>query len=244
MWTRLSGVLLIAACAAAQTTSPSATTEPASPTHASIAKPAPSASPENLVIPSGTKIPLALKQAISTKNAKEGDPVYCETTFPFVVNDRIVVPAGTYVQGKISRIKRPGRVKGRAELLMHFTSMIYPSGYTVMLPGSVENMPGSDKTTVNDSEGTVRQDSDRGKDIGTVASTASTGAVIGGLSAGGKGAGIGAAAGGLAGLAVAMITRGNDVKLEPGTSIEMVIQREVTVDASRVTSRREVVVRD
>src|SRR5215813_950223 len=244
MWTRLSGVLLIAACAAAQTTSPSATTEPASPTHASIAKPAPSASPENLVIPAGTKVPLALKQAISTKSAKEGDPVYCETTFPFVVDDRIVIPAGTYVQGKISRIQRPGRVKGRAELLMHFTSMIYPSGYTVMLPGSVDNMPGADKTSMKDAEGTVRQDGEKGKDIGTVASTASTGAVIGGLSAGGKGAGIGAGAGGLAGLAVAMITRGNDVKLEPGTSIEMIIQREVSVDASRVTSRREVIVRE
>jgi hypothetical protein len=41
-----------------------------------------------------------------------------------------------------------------------------------------------------------------------------------------------------------MISRGSDVKLEPGTSIEMIIQREVTVDANRVTSRREVVVRD
>jgi type IV secretion system protein VirB10 len=197
-----------------------------------------------LTIPSGTKVPLALKQAISTRNAKEGDPVYCETTFPFVVDDRIVIPAGTYVQGKISRVQRPGRIKGRAELLMHFTSMIYPSGYTVMLPGSLDNIPGADKTSIRGSEGTVRQDSDKGKDIGTVASTATTGAVIGGLSAGGKGAGLGAAAGGLAGLAIAMISRGSDVKLEPGTSIEMIIQREVTVDASRVTSRREVVVRD
>jgi len=155
-----------------------------------------------------------------------------------------VITAGTYIQGKISRIQRAGRVKGRAELLMHFTSMIYPSGYTVMLPGSVENMPGADKTSMKDSEGTVRQDSDKGKDIGTVASTASTGAVIGGLGAGGKGLGIGAAAGGLAGLAIAMLSRGNDVRLEPGTSIEMIIQREVTLDASRITSRREVIVRN
>jgi type IV secretion system protein VirB10 len=197
-----------------------------------------------LTIPAGTRVPLALKQAISTKTAKEGDPVYCETTFPFVVDDRIVIPAGTYIQGKISRIQRAGRVKGRAELLMHFTSMIYPSGYTVMLPGSVDNMPGAEKTTVKDSEGTVRQDSDKGKDIGTVASTASTGAVIGGLSAGAKGLGIGAAAGGLTGLAIAMLTRGNDVRLPPGTSVEMVIQREVTLDASRITSRREVIVRN
>ena len=46
------------------------------------------------------------------------------------------------------------------------------------------------------------------------------------------------------GLAVGMLTRGADVRLEPGTSIEMEIQREVTVDASRVSARREVIVRN
>jgi len=237
--------LLLAGCAAAQTAA--TPTTPVAPAATETTEPVaaqPAARSTALTIPAGTKVPLALKQAIATKTAKEGDPVYCETTFPFVVNDRIVIPAGTYIQGKISRIQRAGRVKGRAELLMHFTSMIYPSGYTVMLPGSVENMPGADKTSMKDSEGTVRQDSDKGKDIGTVASTASTGAVIGGLGAGGKGLGIGAAAGGLAGLAIAMLSRGNDVRLEPGTSIEMIIQREVTLDASRITSRREVIVRN
>jgi type IV secretion system protein VirB10 len=252
MWTRVLGALLIAGCAVAQTPAASSTQSSAAQTTPATAASSPAtpavtarpASSSTLTIPSGTKVPLALKQAISTRNAKEGDPVYCETTFPFVVDDRIVIPAGTYVQGKISRVQRPGRIKGRAELLMHFTSMIYPSGYTVMLPGSLDNIPGADKTSMKGSEGTVRQDSDKGKDIGTVASTASTGAVIGGLSAGGKGAGIGAAAGGLTGLAIAMISRGSDVKLEPGTSIEMIIQREVMVDANRVTSRREVIVRE
>jgi hypothetical protein len=254
MWTRVLGALLVAGCAVAQTPSPS-TSSPSPQTTAgqtaagatsshAVPAAAPPVDPGKITIPSGTKIPLALKQAISTRNAQEGDPVYCETTFPFVVDDRIVIPAGTYVQGKISRVQRPGRIKGRAELLMHFTSMIYPSGYTVMLPGALDKLPGADKTSNKGPEGTVRQDSDKAKDIGTVASTASTGAVIGGLSAGGKGAGIGAAAGGLTGLAIAMISRGSDVKLEPGTSIEMIIQREVSVDASRITSRREVVVRE
>ena len=94
-----------------------------------------------LTIPSGTKVPLALKQAISTKNAREGDAVYAVTTFPVVINDRILIPAGTYVQGRISSVKRGGRVKCRAEVLMHFSTLIYPSGYTVILPGAVENVP-------------------------------------------------------------------------------------------------------
>jgi hypothetical protein len=197
-----------------------------------------------VTIPAGTRVPLSLKQAISTKTAKEGDPVYAETAFPFVVNDRVVIPAGTYIQGKITRVQRGGHIKGRAELLVHFTSMIYPSGYTVMLGGSVENTPGAEKTTMKESEGTIRQDSETGRKVGAAAQGAGTGAVIGAVTGGGKGAGIGAGIGGVAGLAIGMLSRGADVRLPPGTSIEMEIQREVRVDPSRISSRQEVIVRD
>ncbi len=217
--------LLLAGVAAAQSTQ---TPDPV----------APSAPNKTMVtIPAGTTVPLSLKQAISTKTARDGDPVYAETAFPFVVNEQVVIPAGTYIQGKIERVQRGGHVKGRAEVLIHFTSMIYPSGYTVMLGGSVENTPGAAKTSMKDSEGTIRQDSDAGKKAEKTVGTAATGAVIGGVTNGGKGAGIGAGIGGAAGLAIGMLSRGADVRLEPGTSIEMEIQRDVTVDASRISSR-------
>ncbi len=226
-------VLLLAGIALAQTTlAPDA------------AAPAVESGKPMLTIPAGTRVPLTLKQAISTKTARDGDPVYAETSFPFVVNERVVIPAGTYIQGKITRVQRGGHVKGRAELLVHFTSMIYPSGYTVMLGGSVENTPGAEKTSMKDSEGTIRQDSDAAKRAKEAAGAATTGAVIGAITNGGKGAGIGAGIGGVAGLAIGMLSRGADVRLEPGTSIEMEIQREVTVDASRISSRREVIVRN
>src|SRR5579859_2807446 len=108
--------------------------------------------PASVVIPAGSKVPLSLKQAISTKNAREGDAVYAETVFPFVANDRVLIPAGTYIQGKIMHAEHAGRSKKRAEILIHFTSMIYPSGYTVMLPGSIENTPGADNKAVKDAE--------------------------------------------------------------------------------------------
>ena len=221
-------LLLSSLLAAGQASPPQSQNAQVAPSAAS-----PHADEASLTIPAGTKVPLALKQAISTKNAHEGDAVYAETTFPVVLENRIVIPAGTYVQGKISHIRRPGRVKGRAEVLMHFTTLIYPSGYTVMLPGSVENIPGSEKTSMKGSEGSVRQDSQTGQKVGTVGSTAATGAVVGGLSAGGKGALIGAGAGGAVGTAIALLTRGNDVRLENGTSVEMVIQRPITLDPTR-----------
>jgi type IV secretion system protein VirB10 len=192
-----------------------------------------------ITIPAGTRIPLGLKQAISTKNAHEGDPVYAETTFPFLINERVVVPAGTYIQGKITRVERAGRIKGRAEILMHFTSMIFPSGYTVMLPGSVQNTPGAEKTSVKDSEGTIRQDSDTGKKVEDAARNGAYGGAVGGigggLGGGLNGARMGAGAGAAAGIAWALLKRGNDVRLEVGASIEMEIVRAITLDSSRIS---------
>ncbi|MFI5113698.1 MAG: hypothetical protein ACHP7J_01035 [Terriglobales bacterium] len=238
MWTRALCLFLLAGWAVAQT--PAAPTAPAAAAAVqattNTVPPAPSRAASTLIIPAGTRVPLSLKQAISTKTAKEGDAVYAETTFPFVIEDRIVIPPGTYVQGRIRHVQRGGHIKGRAEILVHFTSMIYPSGYTVILGGAVENTPGAGRTSVTDSEGTIRQDSDTGKKAATAASTAGAGAAIGGIH-GWKGAGVGAGIGGAAGLAIAMLSRGSDVKLEPGTSIEMEIERDIPVNNSRISAR-------
>lgn len=194
------------------------------------------------IIPAGTKIPLLLKQAISTKNAKEGDPVYAETAFPFVLNDRVLVPAGTYIQGKILHTEHAGRSKKRAEILIHFTSMIYPTGYTVMLPGSVENTPGADSNGVKDKEGTIQADKDTSKRIEDAAKGGAVGGTvgsIGGLAAGGlNGARYGGLAGLAGGVAWALLKHGPEVKLEVGTSIEMEIQRSISVDATRIQFAR------
>jgi type IV secretion system protein VirB10 len=206
------------------------------------AAPAEVANPNAMVIPAGTKIPLLLKQAISTKNAKEGDAVYAETAFPFVANDRVLVPAGTYIQGKIMHTERAGRSKKRAEILIHFSSMIYPSGYTVMLPASVENTPGSDTNGVKDKEGTIQADKDTSKRIEDAAKGGAVGGTvgsIGGLAAGGlNGARYGGLAGLAGGVAWALLKHGPEVKLEVGTSLEMEIQRAVPVDASRIQVAR------
>jgi hypothetical protein len=218
------GIFLVSGLAGAQVNPPTPSVPPA----------AAATDAAQLTIPSGTRVPLALKQSVSTKNAREGDAVYAVTTFPVVINERIVIPAGTYVQGRISSVKRGGHVKGRAEVLMHFSTLIYPTGYTVVLPGAIENVPGAEKTSMKDEEGTIRQDSQTGEKAKTVATAAGTGAVIGGLSNGVKGGLIGAGIGGGIGTAIGLFSRGNDVRLEAGTTLEMVIQREVPLDANRI----------
>src|SRR5258708_1203829 len=128
------------------------------------------------------------------------------------------------------------------EIVMQVKFMIYASGYTVMVPGSVENTPGADNKSVKDSEGTIQQDKDTGKKIEEAAKGGvyggSGGALAGGLAGGLNGARIGAGAGAAAGIGWALLKRGSDVKLDVGTSIEMEIQRAITVDARRIAVAR------
>ena len=115
-------------------------------------------------VPTGTKVLLQLRSAINTKSARVGDGVYLASTFPVVVGNRVMIPAGVYVQGVVDRVERAGRVKGKAQLDMHFTSIIFPNGSVVEIPGVVNSLPGARKQQVkDDGEGTVEQDSDKGR---------------------------------------------------------------------------------
>jgi type IV secretion system protein VirB10 len=207
----------------------------AAPPQAAPAPEAEEAAPATIVVPAGTKVPLVLKHAVSSKNAQVGDALYLESSFPVVQNDRMVIPPGTYVQGVVTAVKRPGRIKGRAELLIRFTTMIFPNGYTVSFPGSLDNVPGADSQKVKDKEGTLQADSQKGKDVATAAGTAATGTLIGAATGGGKGAGIGAGIGGATGLIIAMLTRGNDVRLESGTGVEMVLERPLVLEEAKLS---------
>jgi hypothetical protein len=201
--------------------------------------PAPAAQVKSTEIPQGTKVLLELRSAVNTKTAQPGDGVYLSSSFPVVVDGRVAIPAGVYVQGVIDQVTRPGRVKGRAAVRMHFTSMIFPNGSVVDIPGVVNSLPGSDGPKVKD-EGEIQQASNKGKDAGTIARGTIEGASIGTL--GGavadhpiEGAGYGALVGGAAGLIYTLFTRGDDVVLRTGEGVEMVMQRPMTISQANLT---------
>src|SRR5450631_1401420 len=122
---------------------------------------------ERYVVPVGTHLPLVLHNAITTRNAKPGDPVYLETLYPIVIDDHILIPAGSYVQGEIEEAKRPGKVKGRGEIRLRLKSMILPNGYSVSFTAIPSNA-GTGGNESTDSEGRMKGDSDKGSDVGTV----------------------------------------------------------------------------
>jgi hypothetical protein len=194
------------------------------------------------IVPAGTKVLLQLRSGINTKSAKQGDGVYLASTFPVVVGNRVLIPAGVYVQGTVDHVVRAGHVKGKSELDMHFTSIIFPNGTVVEIPGIVNSLPGARKQTVkDDGEGTIEQGGDKGRNAGEVAKiaipTGGTVGSIGGLAGGhplaGGIAGIGAglAAAGL----VSLFTRGADVSIESGTQVEMVLQRPLVLEETNLS---------
>ncbi|MBV8631940.1 MAG: hypothetical protein JOZ83_13510 [Silvibacterium sp.] len=205
------------------------------------AKVAPADEPKTVEVPAGTKVLLALRSGVNTKTAQPGDGVYLSSTFPVTAGGHVVIPAGVYVQGVIDNVVRPGRVKGRAQVTMHFTTMIFPNGSVVSIPGAVDGLPGSDGPKVNkkNGEGTIEQPSSKGKDAATVATTAASGAGLGGIIGAadghaGQGVGYGAAAGAAAGLLYTLFTRGNEVVLPEGQTIEMVFQRPLELQESNL----------
>ena len=223
-----------------------ATSMQATPSSADQAKPAatnvpqtaeaasqpPPTQKKTYIVPAGTKVLLQLRSGINTRSARAGDGVYLASTFPVVVGNKVMIPAGVYVQGVVDRVERAGRVKGKAQLDMHFTSIIFPNGSVVEIPGMVNSLPGARKQQVkDDGEGTIEQDSDKGRNAGKTAEIAiPTGGTVGSI--GGLGAGH-PIAGGIAGIGaglatvgiVSLFTRGADVNIESGTQVEMVLQR-------------------
>lgn len=216
--------------ASSATTSNTASTAPSPTTTA--------ATNAKVTVPTGTHIPLVLHNAISTRSARPGDPVYFETVFPVLIDGKVVIPAGSYVSGEVTQSKRAGKVKGKAQIAIRLTTMILPNAYEVNLAAMPSNAgTGGGETTNN--EGTITGDSDKASDAGTVIRTTEAGTAIGagvGAASGhlGEGVGIGAAAGAAAGLAAILMTRGPDAELPRGTTLDAVLDRPVVLDASKV----------
>jgi len=190
------------------------------------------AAPAKVVVPAGTHLPLILQNTVNTKNAAVGTPLYFETTYPLVVENRILIPAGSYVRGTLTHVKRPGRVRGRGELHVRFDELTLPNGYTVNLTASLANAGASQGEEVDREEGGIKSDTTKGEDIGTVATAGGAGAGIGAIAArgGGKGTAIGAAAGAAAGLAAVLLTRGRELELPRGTTVDIVFDRALELD--------------
>ncbi|HEV2288922.1 MAG TPA: hypothetical protein VGR81_08220 [Candidatus Acidoferrales bacterium] len=218
-------LLLSSTSAIAQTTTPHPGPQPTISAASTTTAPATNDAEKYIQVPTGTRLGLVLHNAISTRSAQPGDPVYLETIFPVLLNGKIVIPAGSYVSGEVTEAKRPGRVHGTGEIRIKLNNLILPNGYEA----SFNAIPTGAGTGGNESvgkEGTIKGDTSKGQDVGTVAETTIAGAGIGAIATRtGAGAGMGAGIGAAAGLLAVLLTRGPEAELPRGTTLDVVMSR-------------------
>jgi hypothetical protein len=183
-------------------------------------------------VPQGTHLLLRMVNSINTRTAAEGDQVYLETASPIALNGEIVIPRGSYVQGVITHAKRSGKVAGRAELGIRLETLTLPGGKAMQIAPRLSAVD-SENTgqKVDKDEGVIKQAPDRGKDAARIAIWAGSGAAIGGIAdRSWTGAGIGAGAGGAVGVATMLLTRGKEVQLRQGSTLDVVFDRPITIE--------------
>jgi hypothetical protein len=199
-----------------------------------LATPAPA---QQFVVPAGTRLPLVLRNGVSTRTAKAGDSIYFETIYPIAVNNRIVIPIGSFLRGQLLESKRPGFVKGRGQIRLVLDQMTFPNGYTIALAATPDSVDRDGKEGV-DKEGTIQGPSAIGHDVGLLLIATGGGAYIGTLAgaalngAPGKGALIGGGAGAAGAIIAILATRGPEAELPRGTTLDVVFDRPLLLDAA------------
>ena len=171
----------------------------------------------DVTIPAGTTLPLALTSSIASDTSSVEDTVTAELTSPIIIDGRDVLPSGTRLSGVVTDVDGSGRVKGRAMIAFRFTSLRTGNTSYDIGAASLSRLAPATK----------------GEDATKIGIGAGAGAVIGGILGGKDGAAKGAAVGGGAGTGVVLATKGQEVRLGPGTDVTTSLTAPVTVRISR-----------
>jgi hypothetical protein len=189
---------------------PTDNTQPAEPTNTGTT------AGGNRSIPRETILMLELLTPLSTDASQPGDRFEARVVQPGEL-------ASAVVAGRVTQVRRPGKVKGVAQLQLSFDQIRLPDNRSTSLRAQlIEVMPlGRDDEAEVDHEGGVKGRDTTKDDVTKVTAATGIGAIIGAIAGGGKGAAIGAAIGGGVGTAGVMSQRGKDIRLERGQQLKI-----------------------
>ncbi len=186
--------------------------------------PAPSTGNAN-AIPRDTIMQVELLSNLSTDASQKGDHFQA----------RVIAPKeyeGATIEGQVTRVKRPGKVKSNAELQLSFDEIKLPDGRSSKMSAQViEVLPtgGSQGVGKVDPEGGVQGRSSTKGDVQKVGAATGIGAIIGAIAGGGAGAAIGAAIGAGVGTAGVLTERGKDIRLYQGQQLRIRTAGDTTI---------------
>ncbi|MEP6923323.1 MAG: hypothetical protein ABI954_02565 [Pyrinomonadaceae bacterium] len=169
-----------------------------------------------IIIPNNTEIVVEMLGDVNTENSREGDLFLARIVAPEEVK-------GATIEGRVTKIKKPGRVKGSAELQLSFSRIVLNENRWANFNAVViEALPMKDSNIkAIDSEGTVQGKSSLKSDAVKVGAASGTGAVVGAIAGGPVGAVIGATVGGAFGVGGVLVARGKDINLTQGQQIRV-----------------------
>ena len=176
------------------------------------APPAPT-QPRYATLGAGTVIPVRLQDSLDTAVNKTGDTFRAVVDEDLLSGNRVVVPRGSVVEGKLTYVERSGRVKGRAAMSLQLVSM-QVDGRTYPLQTEILSF---------EAEATKSEDATK------VGVASGIGAAIGAIAGGGKGAAIGAAVGAGAGGATVAATRGKELQYSPEQQFQFALNEAVQI---------------
>ena len=182
---------------------------------------------DDAVIPRKTEIFVKIQRSLNTKTARTGDRFHGQVEVPVTVEDKIIIPQGSFIIGHVDVSKSGGRVKGKPEMRLLFDTVILPNGTTRDIRAVLSSAEGQKLDPIRE-DGTIQG---QGGQAGEVAGTATKGAIpgagIGAIAGGWKGAGIGGAAGAATGALVGLLKKGKQVQLPRGTSITIQLEDDI-----------------
>jgi type IV secretion system protein VirB10 len=190
--------------------------------------------PTTITLREGTRVLLMLKSPLHTTSAADGAGIFAEVISPVIGEGRVLIPLRSQVQGVIEAGRRPGRVKGKAQLLLHFNTLILPNNYVSQIDGALQGVPGSRQLRSRTTRGTIEPVDQIDKDGMKILAPLLAGAAIGSLRSLGIGTLTGGASGAAFGILHVLVTRGDEIQLPAGTTLEMVLQSPLTLEVGRL----------
>jgi len=175
-------------------------------------------------IPAGTRIDVRLTSTLSTSANREGDPFTAQVEDPVFAAGQEVIQADSTLQGHVTFVKPPGRVKGKAEMRLVADDVVTKDGKQYSFKGQLATDNDIGGAKINGSEGTVQGDGKSAKSGAEETGIgAAAGAGVGAVAAGGTGALYGAGIGALAGVIHTLAKHHKDLVLHPGTNLTFVL---------------------
>jgi hypothetical protein len=184
----------------------------------------------NLALPAGTALNVKLETTLATFTSKSGDSFSGRVTEPVIIDGKTIVPIGTTVQGRVSRVRDPRRIAGKPTIGIVPENLVLPNGERYVLNASLVDTSLRAGTDVNE-EGQFKGAGHNKKDLMEIGAGTGGGMLIGGLAGGGKGVLIGGAIGATATVAHWLSKHRSGV-LPAGTELVLELNRAMTLSGA------------